>query len=279
MRYRHSLAQARLRMRLPTAAARVLPDFLVLGTMRGGTSSLYRYLSTHPDVAPSLRKETEYFTWEYVRGEHWYRAHFTLAARAATHRFRTGRQLLAFEATPYYLVHPGAPARAAELVPSAKLVVLLREPVARAYSHYQHMARLGFEPLPFDEAVKCEGDRIRSSDKAHHRFSYLGRGLYAEQIQRWRDYFPPSQMLVLPSEDLYSRPAEAYGEILDFLGLERRFPSVFENASAAGGSRSTAIDSALRASLLEYFEPHNERLARLLGRDMPWMPSLIRHPL
>jgi hypothetical protein len=273
MRYRRSLAQTRLRIRMPTAMARVLPDFLVLGTMRGGTSSLYRYLSSHPDVVPSLRKETEYFTWEHGRGDHWYRAHFTLSTRAATHRVRTGRQLLAFEATPYYLIHPDAPVRASALLPSAQLVVLLREPVARAYSHYQHMVRLGFERLPFDEAIDKEASRITSGDKANHRFSYLARGRYAEQIERWLDHFPRSQMLVLASEDLYTRPADAYSELLDFLGLERRFPSDFANASAIPGGRPAKLDPALRATLLAYFEPHNERLARLLGHDMPWPRS------
>jgi len=277
MRYRRSLARARLTMRLPTARARVLPDFLVLGTMRGGTSSLYRYLSSHPDVAPSLRKETEYFTLERGRGENWYRAHFTLSARAAAHRYRTGHQLRAFEATPYYLADPGAPVRAAALVPSARLVVLLREPVARAYSHYQHMVRLGFETMSFDEAIKCEPDRITASDKAHHRFSYLSRGLYAEQIERWLDHFPRSQLLVLSSEDLYAHTAEVYGELLDFLGLDHRFPPAFANASAMGGMSSAKIDPALQATLFAYFEPHNERLVRLLGHHMPWPPRQNVH--
>src|SRR5262245_42743754 len=205
---RHRIAQLRVQARTPTGGLRRLPDLLVIGAQRCGTSSLYRYLGRHPDVTPSLRKEVEYFSRRFDRGERWYRAHFALA---------NGRSRLAFEATPDYLFHPFAAQRAAGVVPGARLVVMLREPIARAWSHYHHMVALGHEPLDFDAAVAAEPDRCapdlrRLADDPYHdpvallRYSYVARGRYAEQLSRWREHFPADRMLVVRSEDFFADP-------------------------------------------------------------------------
>lgn len=249
----------------------------MIGAQRSGTSSLYKWLEGHPDVAASVRKEVEYFSTEHWRGESWYRAHFASRARHAWAR-RRGHDLLAFEATPDYLFHPLAPARAAALVPDAKLVVLLRDPARRAVSHYEHERRHQLEKLSFDEAIEREESRIapditRLETEPDHpvktlrRYSYLARGRYAEQLERWLAHYGRDQLFVVRSEDLYDDPRATFAAITRFLGLRDRAPRSFRNQSTALGTEaSPAHEARLRA----YFRPHNERLYELLGRDLGW---------
>src|SRR4051794_21160756 len=220
-----------MRFRRPLAGLRATPDFMVIGAQRGGTSSLYRYLAAHPDGRPSVRKETEYFTRSYGEGPTWYRSHFTLR--------RSGRS---FEATPDYLFHPLAPARVATDLPASRLVVLLREPAARARSHCQHMTRIGFEQLSFADALDAESERI-DADLARLeagdpvvegpllRYSYRARGHYADQLERWQASFPPEQLLVLRSEELFADPAATLARVEQFVGLPLWLPPSFANWS------------------------------------------------
>ena len=133
---------------------RKLPDFLIVGVMKGGTTSLFRYLVRHPQVLPPFRKEIKYFDCNYINGQNWYQAHFPLKKKFV------GGSKLTGEATPYYIFHPQAPMRIAEALPEAKIIILLRNPIDRAYSHYQHMVRVGREPLSFEEAIAAEPERL-----------------------------------------------------------------------------------------------------------------------
>jgi Sulfotransferase domain len=267
MDVRHRVAQWRVQARTPTGRWRRLPDLIVIGGQRCGTSTLYRHLGRHPDVSPSLRKEVEYFSRRYGRGERWYRAHFALDA--PSHR-------LCFEATPDYLFHPLAAARAATVVPEARLVVMLRDPVARAWSHYHHMVALGHEHLEFEAAVAAEPDRCaddlaRLGDDPLHdpvallRYSYLARGRYAEQLARWFEHFPRDRLLVVRSEEFFADPRGSYHQILDFAGLPSWEPEHFTNVSRPLGTGPPPIPSPTRDRLGEAFARPNQDLATLLG--------------
>jgi hypothetical protein len=266
---RRPLAAARVVLRRPTARLRTTPDFLVVGAQRAGTTSLYRYLAAHPAVTPPLRKEIQYFTLHHERGDQWYRAHFPLAGRAQ----RT------FEATPYYLFHPAAPARAAATVPDAKVIALLRDPVARAFSHWQHNASRGLEHLGFEAALDAETERLAGEDERlaadatyrsdrHRLWSYMARGRYADQLERWLTHYPRDRVLVLRSEELYEHPGPTYARTLDFLGLSamelETYPRYTRRVSTA------RMTDAARQRLVAYFRPHNERLAALLGEKVWW---------
>jgi hypothetical protein len=261
-----------------TSRARLLPDFVIIGTQRGGTTSLYRYLTRHPGVRPAITKELRYFDLNYARGPKWYRSRFPSAwYRDALRRVR-GSGFLTGESSPDYMFHPLASARVAATVPGARLIVLLRNPVDRAYSHYWHQVNRGFETLSFEEAVAREPERLgdglqriagddldREFERHHH--SYLARGAYADQIERWLDRFPPGQLLVARSEDFFSDPADTFRRVTDFLGLERWEPSRYEryNTFTEG-----TMPERVRARLVEHFRPHNERLRLLLDRDFGW---------
>lgn len=266
---RRTARAARLLGRAATAPLRALPDFIIIGTQKGGTSSLYAALAGHPRVAPAPRKEVHFFD-RHHRSLLPYRRNFPLRRR--------GRPLSG-EATPYYLFHPLVPERVRAAVPGVRLISLLRDPVERAYSHHAHETRLGFEELPFREAVEAEGRRLAGEEErlrrdpsyrshAHRHHSYLARGVYVDQLLAWRRYFPAEQMLVLGSEALFEDPAGTLQKVLAFLGLED--PPALALPERNKGSYAAPLDPALRDRLRDYYRPHNERLYEYLGRDFGW---------
>jgi hypothetical protein len=253
-----------------TSAIRPLPDFLILGAQKAGTTALYAYLRRHPHVTGPSWKEVSFFDRHWSRGEAWYRGNFPNRLRA--------RGDLVGEASPSYLFHPLAPARVADLVPEAKLIALVRNPVDRALSHYQHEVALGREPLSFEEALAAEDERTAGEEErlredpryfshAWWNYTYKARGRYAEQLERWLDVFPREGLLVLPSEELLAEPERAHGRVLEFLGVGPHrlgsYPRVFER-------RYEGMTPATRERLAAEFVEPNRRLYELLGRDLGW---------
>ena len=266
------LRRLRADYRQLTASLRGLPSVLIIGAQKGGTTSLFTYLAQHPDVLPPLYKEVHYFDFNYSRGTEWYRGRFPYG-----HRLRRGS--LTLDASPYYLVHPLVPQRAAQLLPQVKLVAVLRNPVDRAHSHYQHEVRGGRESLSFAEAIEKEPERLAGEEERlrndpdyysfnHHRYSYTRRGLYIEQLRRWAQHFPRSQLLVLPSEWLFRDPVAATAAVHDFLEL-RPHRLKRDKPSPKGGYDRT-IPPELRTRLVTYFEPYNRELYQWLGREFDW---------
>lgn len=279
---RQKVVRQRLRFRTGTAGLRTLPDFLIIGAQRSGTSSLYKWLSRHPHVVGSLRKEVEYFSVEYERGDGWYRGHFPVAVRRTLAGAR-GREWQTFEATPDYLFDPRAPKRAAAMLPDAKLIVLLREPASRAVSHYHHSVRNNLESLDLDAALKSEGERLapeweRIASNPDYkalpfrRFSYVARSRYAEQLERWMTVYPTRQMLVMRSEDLFADASRSFSEIQSFLGLPQWQPPEFRNYSYTNplvGSYDPPGPEIAALLEAELSEP-NKRLVELLGESFSW---------
>jgi hypothetical protein len=280
---RRFLVKARHRLRAQTACWRVVPDFVIIGCQRGGTSSLYRYLGLHPDISPSLRKETEYFTAKFPMGEAWYRAHFPLALR---HRLAAafGKRRLTFEATPDYLVDPRAAARCHALLPDVRIVVMLREPGERALSQYHHNVRLGLETETFARAIELEESRISgdlaemvdnpsTSATAFRRYSYLARGDYAEQLQRWFDLYPRDRFLILESEEFFSDPDRVLGKVLEFVGARRWSPQEFRNYSYLdrGAVGHEEVPAELRGVFDSRFNQSNKNLQELIDTDLEWL--------
>ena len=251
----------------------VLPDFLIIGAQKSGTNSLYDLLTQHPHVERAITKELNYFNLHFEKGIEWYRSQFALP------RWKDERKLITGEATPDYLFYPDAARRAAKVVPQAQLIVLLRNPVHRAYSHYHHQVRKGRETLGFEEAIEAEEARLRGErDKMledehytsfnYRHFSYLSRGIYVDQLLRWSKFYSQEQMLVLKSEDLFERTLETLKLVLDFLGLFDWEPEAVEIRNK--GRYGQEMNPATRRRLEEYFEPHNRRLYEYLGVDFGW---------
>ncbi len=256
-------------LRQASAADRPLPDFLIIGAQKAGTTSLHAYLCEHSRVPAAAKKEVHFFDQEFHRGTDWYRAHFQ--------RKKDGRTLSG-ESTPYYLFHPLAPQRAAEVLPDCKLIVLLRNPVDRAFSHHNHECALGFEDLDFERAIAAEPRRLAGEEErlatepryrsfAHQHHSYISRGRYAEQLERWLESFGRERLLVLSAEDLFAEPGRVVGEAQEFLGLAVETPA---DLSARNARTYAPIGAETRAELRAAFEPHNRRLYELVGRDFGW---------
>jgi hypothetical protein len=265
-------------LRVATSGIRLLPDFIIIGAQKCGTTSLYEYLAAHPAVAPAARKEVHYFDRGFRRGRAWYRAHFPTVPYRIVCEALTRQRLVVGEASPMYLFHPQVPRRVRALLPDVKLIALLRDPVERAYSQYHHRARRGKEPLPFSDAVVREADRIAGGlvglrreetypSRIHRHVSYLARGIYADQLARWLRVFPREQLLILTSEEFFSDTPRVFSQVLEFLGLPPWAPAQF---NAFNPGTYSDMEPSMRRWLVEYFAPHNERLYQLIGRDLGW---------
>ena len=275
---RQAITRSLMRYRVATAGQRRLPDFVIIGAQKAGTSSLYNYLIRHPDILKARRKEVEFFSINYDLGEDWYRAYFPVEARVRAMRTARRRPVVTGEASPYYLFHPLAPERCRRLLPDARLVVLLREPVERAFSHYRFELSRGRETLTFEEALDAEEARlageaatIRSGGRGreHQYHSYVARGFYAEQLERWFACYPREQFLILRSEELFERPEAIYRQATAFVGAEAIEPPTF---NIINEGRPSNLDPALRARLDALYEDPNRRLEELLGRQLGWAP-------
>jgi hypothetical protein len=261
-----------------SASGRLLPDFIIIGGQKCGTTSLYNYLRRHPSVAPVFWKEVHFFDLNWPRGVGWYRAHFPSRLYKRCVEGARRRPLLAGEASPYYLFHPQVPRRVFETLPGVKLIALLRDPAERAYSHYHHEVRAGRESLSFEEALAAEPERLRGecerllADEGyrsynHQCFSYLARGLYADQLARWLELFPRRQLLVIKSEEFRAEPGRVLRQVEEFLGLSAWEPREYRKFNPG---RYEGMSPEAREWLREYFAPHNRRLSELLGASFQW---------
>lgn len=270
-----------------TAPLRPLPDFVIIGAKRGGTTSLFRYLLGHPRVLPMFpsarrlplaldSKGVHYFDTGFHHGGAWYRSHFpSVAARALASR-RAGGRVVAGEASPYYLFHPWAAERAADAIGSARLVALLRDPVERTYSHYREQVRNGKEALGFEAALDAEPERLahaRRSDTqwvesfAYEHQGYVTQSEYAPALARWLARFPRAQLLILRSEDFYADPQVTYEQVLRFLDLPAHPLVDVAPWNAAPGE---VMNPVTRKRLRAHFASYNDQLTALVGRDFGW---------
>jgi hypothetical protein len=260
-----------------TSIARPLPNFLVIGAQKAGTTALYSYLRRHPMIMGPPWKEVSFFDRHFWRGEAWYRGHFPNRLRVRSVGRRIGADPIVGEASPSYLFHPSAPERAARLLPDLRVIALVRNPVDRALSHYHHEVALGREPLAFEEALeqeepRMEGELDRMLDPKYFshawwNFTYLSRGRYADQLERWLDFVPRERLLILPSDDLLEQPSRAYAQVLAFLGAPHHelesYPRIFVREYAEMNPRT-------RAALRDYYAEPNRRLYDLVGSNLGW---------
>lgn len=188
-----------------------MPDFLGIGTQKGGTTSLHRWLSKQPEVFLPDQKELHYFDLNFDRSINWYKNYFTKAKFNQT----------CGEITPFYLFHPKVPKRIYEILPNARLIILLRDPVERTISHYWHARKRGFETLSPEKAIEAEEKRLREGGiYSLQKHSYIGRSRYIEQLDRYEKYFKKEQLLILKSENLFTNSKETQNEIKKFLMIE-----------------------------------------------------------
>jgi hypothetical protein len=272
-----------------TSGARVLPDFIVIGAQRSGTSTLYQYLTHHPCIGSASRKEVSFFDVNYQRGLDWYRARFPTERRKRSIIKQRG-VFLTGEASPNYMIYPAVPARVHAALPTVKLIAILRNPVDRAYSGYNRDVRKRREKRPFREAVDAEIPRVLEQSKkvannpncfsdGSFYGSFLGRGFYAGQLELWMKFFPRDHLLVLKGEAFFKNPRLVLNRACEFLGIppwtEESFRETATKPVQAWVDRKYSyeyprLDTTVRERLAEFYRPHNGRLYDLVGEDFGW---------
>jgi Sulfotransferase domain len=262
-----------------TSPSRMLPGFLIIGAQRCGTTSMYRALSQHPAVLKAvLHKGVHYFDMNYDRGLAWYKAHFPSLASGRRAGLAAGTTALTFESSPYYLFHPLAADRIAKDLPGVRLLVLVRDPVERAYSAYAHERARGFEGESFERALELESQRLAGEAEriaaepayvshSHQHHAYRARGQYSEQLTRLDRLFGRKRLHVVDSGDFFTEPEPVYDAVLDFLGLGRHGYPEFEPHNARLRS---PMPASLRAQLEDHFLPFDEQLTAWLGQTPSW---------
>jgi len=246
------------------------PNFIIIGAQKCGTSTLFNHLRKHPDIHMPRKKELHFFDENYSNGMDWYLKFFN--------RKEGIINLCSGEASPYYFFHPLVPARIFETFPSIKLILLLRNPVSRAYSQYHHMKRKDRISLSFEHCIKLEREILAGrkeafykdenhSDLLYRRFSFLARSRYAEQLTEWYKLFGKEQILIIKSEDYFRDNKAIFDVVFQFLGLP---PCPITLKKSHESSDYPPMKPETRQQLKAYFEPFNTELYQLTGRDFGW---------
>lgn len=262
-----------------TSSVRVLPGLLICGGQRCGTTSMYQALAQHPTLfRPVWRKGVHYFDMHDEKDLDWYRARFPTQWQLDRAAKRHDTRALAFESSPYYLFHPLAAERIAAELPDVRVLILVRDPVERAYSAHAHELARGFEDLDFAHALDAEDERLRGEDvrlardpsyrsHAHRHQAYRRRGQYVPQIERFAELLGRDRVKVVDSHRFFSDPEPVHLEVLDFLGVAPRGRPLFEQHNARP---RTVLDPAVREELDDYFLPFDVALTPWLGHVPTW---------
>ena len=264
--------------RMLTSSIRMLPDFIVIGSSKSGSWSIHNYLLQHPSVGYSARN-LQFYVHVYSDKINWYKSHFPTKIHKSFAEFINKRKFLAGEHSSMYIHHPLIPQRTKETVPNVKLIVTLRNPVARAYSNYHHMVRVGYERRTFEEAVFSEmrrmeiikeNESIRTSDPnfaSQVLFNYLRHAIYVDNLEKWFRFFPREQFCIIENGNLSKNPQSVMDEIFKFLNLPS-FKLKQEERWNVG--KYEKMKESTRKTLLDFFKPYNERLYKLLGCNFNW---------
>ena len=266
--------------RAGSASSRMLPSFIIIGAQKAGTTSLFKYLKNHPEIQEPSRKELFFFDGGKTEGQDifseqglsWYRLHFP--------KIQPNRpNLCTYEATTSYLFSPIAAERIRITLPEARLIAILRNPVDRAISHYQHNLRKNREFRSFHEAMRADESLLDAASsiqpgntktKERLYYSYKSRGLYYEQLLHYKSFLDKGQLLILCSQELAHNPAGTLQSIYDFLGLKNN-KAIASSPHRHNASRQKAKpESADLEYLKQYFELPNRQLFELLGRQFAW---------
>lgn len=248
------------------------PDFIIIGAQKAGTTGLFEILDQHSLIVCSNIKEIHYFDndqWYLERKLYSYHSYFPFPHNVP-------KKAKLFEATPIYLFHPEVAERLFNYNPKLKLIILLRNPVERAFSAwtmYHHHFKTGrykelHDPRNFTEAISEEFEKIDQSDFWNNKIGYVKRGIYHYQIEAFLKYFPVSQVLFIESEELKKEQEKAYANIQSFIGVPYENISLIEANKSEISEKDDYKNDFIK--LYEFYKPHNEKLYSIIGREFKW---------
>lgn len=270
----------RERAALATWEKRVLPDVMLAGVQRSGTTALFEALYRLPNVErPRRGKGSHFFSYNYYRGWEWFQSQFPTEAWAKRVENKVGTPMFSFDACPYYLFHPFAVERMAQALPDVKVMVMLRDPVRRAESHFHHSVSHGHEDLDFRDALAREDERMTGEigrmerdwsywSHSHEHHSYFAKGVYVEQLERLFRFYDRDQVMVIQSEAFYRDSNAVLADVTDWLGLQT---VTLDQRDDRNGHEYKKMDEDMRSHLIELYREPNERLYELLGERYDWL--------
>lgn len=248
-----------------TSPFRALPKFIIVGSVRSGTTSLYYNICEHPEIAPAAYDEIGFFDVNFNLGLNWYRSMFPLKSDKNI----TG------EDTPFYFWREDAAKRIKKILPNIKLIMILRNPIDRAYSNYHLGVRGGTEKLSFEEAIQIEIETLEKIDINKNNLvelcskprSYVIKSMYYEQMKIWIENFSMENLFILSTENMSKNPNEELKKIFEFLNVS---PFKITNPQNRKSAQYDIMKDSTREKLLEFFRPHNKKLFELIEQDFKW---------
>jgi len=272
--YRFSIKR---QWRKVTKSIRVLPDFIIIGSAKSGTTSLYSYLIQHPSIFPSEIKEVTFFNYKSEIKINEYRSFFPSKFTKFFVKCLIKKKFVTGEASTAYFIDPTVPEKVKKILPEVKLIAILRNPVDRAFSNYLGQLRVKNEKIPFEEAIEEEGRRRsimvqkminQNKGSISSNPPYLYTGIYHLHIKKWLEFFPSEQIFVINSDEIKKEPVKILNQVFQFLDLDPYNPKDLRLKNM--GEYDIKMNSKMRKKLVEYFKTHNEQLSQLLGRSFDW---------
>ena len=252
-----------------TASTRVLPDFIIIGTVRSGTTSLYYNICEHPSVLQAAYDEIGFFDSNYQLGIDWYRSMFPTNKEMKRVRVDTGNAITG-EDTPFYFWKKEAVDRIYQNIPKVKIISIFRNPVDRAYSNYNLGVRLNTEKLTFEEAIDKELDYIEKNGfrkTIDQRRSYLSKGMYENQIKLWFNVFSKEQIHILSTEQMNKNPQKELQKIFSFLEID---DYMIKNPQKQKSAEYSKMRPDTRDRLLDFYKSHNEEFFGIIKQRFDW---------
>ena len=252
-----------------TASSRVLPDFIIVGTVRSGSTSLYYNICEHPSVLSAAYDEIGFFDSNYHLGINWYRSMFPTIKEMENVERKTGFAITG-EDTPFYLWKEEAAKRIFEMNGDTKIIGIFRNPVDRAYSNYNLAVRSKTEKLTFEEAIDEEIGFLKNHsfrESVDNKRSYLAKGIYENQIKIWFELFPREQIHLLSTEDMQKNPEETLQKAFRFLEIP---DYIIKNPQKQKAAEYKKMNNETREKLVDFYKQHNERFFKTIQKKYDW---------
>ena len=258
-----------------TGSIRVLPDFLVIGAKRCGTTSLFYHLPEHPCISKSPYDNMGFFNDNFHLGINWYKSFFPTTFTRNKIKSKFG-DCITFDVTTTYMEEESTANNVCQTKPNMKIIVILRNPVDRAYSQYHLNVREKIEKRSFEDVIEENMNKLDKESRERHEIkpqflaeknNYLKKGLYAQQLRHWLKIFPRKNILIMSTEEFESNQQTIYNKIFEFLNI-----SQFEikNTEKMEKGNYTSMESKTRNLLLDYFRSYNNELFKLIDKKFDW---------
>lgn len=280
--YRFSLKN---NFHLITNNMRVLPDFIIIGSGRAGTTALYSYLIQHPQIMKCFTHNDEkvadlhFFEYMISKKIGWYRSHFPTKIFKKIKELKSGKKCITGEFTSTYMYHEHVPQRIINTIPKTKILVILRNPIDKIYSTYCQQFSFNEYLSNFEETIQSEIDRMKIFQKSPNKRIFnenidsivtcniLRHGIYYNYLKKWFEIFPENQIMVIDSKKLNNDTINCIKEVFNFLNIEE---IEINDVSKINKGNYNRIDNKTRDELISFFKPYNKKLNKLLKTNFEW---------